>query len=48
MEAVKEVKQVPIVGSQFEVNGMTTSMKCVISLTIPFQTSNIFSDVKIL
>jgi len=36
MEAVKEVKQVPIVGSQFEVNGVTTSMKCVISLTIQF------------
>merc|ERR1719456_1572232 len=36
MDNVKAVKQVPIVGSQFEVNGVTTSMKCVISLTIQF------------
>jgi hypothetical protein len=36
MEAVTEVKQVPIVGSQFQVNGVTTSMQCVISLTIQF------------
>jgi len=36
MEAVTKVKQVPIVGSQFEVNGVTTSMKCVVSLTIQF------------
>merc|ERR1719359_1215908 len=36
MENVKAVKQVPIVGSQFEVNGVTTSMKCVVSLTIQF------------
>merc|ERR1719359_894919 len=33
---VTKVKQVPIVGSQFEVNGVTTSMQCVISLTIQF------------
>jgi len=33
---VTAVKKVPIVGSQFEVNGVTTSMKCVISLTIQF------------
>merc|ERR1719157_99198 len=36
MEAVTAVKQVPIIGSQFEVNGVTTSMQCVISLTIQF------------
>merc|ERR1719456_751536 len=36
MEGVTQVKQVPVVGSQFEVNGVTTSMKCVISLTIQF------------
>merc|ERR1719301_466040 len=36
MEGVTAVKQVPIVGSQFEVNGVTTSMQCVISLTIQF------------
>merc|ERR1719181_2247195 len=33
---VTKVKQVPIVGSQFEVNGVTTSMQCVVSLTIQF------------
>merc|ERR1719191_2180507 len=36
VESVTAVKQVPIVGSQFEVNGVTTSMQCVISLTIQF------------
>merc|ERR1719214_566357 len=36
MEEVTAVKQVPIVGSQFEVNGVTTSMQCVVSLTIQF------------
>jgi hypothetical protein len=36
MEQVTKVKQVPIVGSQFQVNGVTTSMQCVISLTIQF------------
>merc|ERR1719355_310411 len=36
MEAVTEVKHVPVVGSQFSVNGVTTSMQCVISLTIQF------------
>merc|ERR1719424_2243461 len=36
LESVTAVKKVPIVGSQFEVNGVTTSMKCVISLTIQF------------
>merc|ERR1719388_618704 len=36
MEAVTKVKQVPIVGSQFAVNGVTTSMQCVVSLTCQF------------
>merc|ERR1719449_275406 len=36
LEQVTAVKQVPIVGSQFEVNGVTTSMQCVVSLTIQF------------
>merc|ERR1719395_419728 len=36
MEAVTEVKHAPIVGSQFEVDGVTTSMQCVVSLTIQF------------
>merc|ERR1719456_1092205 len=36
LEQVTKVKQVPIVGSQFEVNGVTTSMQCVVSLTIQF------------
>jgi len=36
LEGVTAVKQVPIIGSQFEVNGVTTSMQCVISLTIQF------------
>jgi len=36
MEAVAEVKHAPIVGSQFQVDGVTTSMQCVISLTIQF------------
>merc|ERR1719395_33657 len=36
MEAVTEVKHAPIVGSQFQVDGVTTSMQCVISLTIQF------------
>merc|ERR1719157_73139 len=36
LEAVTKVKQVPIVGSQFQVNGVTTSMQCVVSLTIQF------------
>jgi len=36
MEGVTGVKQVPIVGSQFKVDGVTTSMQCVISLTIQF------------
>jgi hypothetical protein len=36
LESVTAVKQVPIVGSQFEVDGVTSSMQCVISLTIQF------------
>jgi len=36
LESVTAVKHVPIVGSQFQVNGVTTSMQCVISLTIQF------------
>merc|ERR1740130_2587325 len=36
MEDVTKVKQVPIVGSQFKVDGVTTSMQCVVSLTIQF------------
>jgi len=36
IEQVTKVKQVPIVGNQFEVNGVTTSMQCVVSLTIQF------------
>merc|ERR1719449_518916 len=36
LEQVTKVKEVPIVGSQFEVNGVTTSMQCVVSLTIQF------------
>merc|ERR1719473_1366094 len=36
MEAVTTVKQVPVVGSQFQSKGVTTAMQCVISLTIQF------------
>ena len=37
LETVGAVKQVPIVGSQFETNGgVPTSMQCVVSLTIQF------------
>merc|ERR1719456_1474641 len=36
IEQVTKVKQVPIIGSQFEVNGVPTSMQCVVSLTIQF------------
>jgi len=37
LEAVGAVKQVPIVGSQFETNqGVPTAMQCVVSLTIQF------------
>jgi len=36
LESVTAVKQVPIVGSQFQVNGVATSMQCVISLTIQY------------
>merc|ERR1719482_1436997 len=36
MDAVTKVKHAPIVGSQFEVNGVTTSMQCVVSLTCQF------------
>merc|ERR1719420_2283448 len=36
MEAVTAVKQVPVVGSQFEPKGVTVAMQCVVSLTIQF------------
>ena len=37
LEVVTNVKQVPIVGSQFRTDqGVTTAMQCVISLTIQF------------
>jgi len=36
MDAVNNVKQVPIVGQQFKTKGVTTAMQCVISLTIQF------------
>merc|ERR1719238_657299 len=37
MEVVNNVKQVPIVGSQFRTDkGVTTAMQCVVSLTIQF------------
>jgi len=36
MEAVTAVKDVPVVGKQFETKGVTTAMQCVISLTIQF------------
>merc|ERR1719199_1459313 len=36
MDAVTNVKQVPVVGSQFDTTGVPTSMQCVISLTIQF------------
>merc|ERR1740138_1523327 len=36
MEVVENVKQVPVVGSQFKTKGVTTAMQCVISLTIQF------------
>merc|ERR1719311_2018430 len=36
MEAVTQVKKVPVVGGQFKTKGVTTAMQCVISLTIQF------------
>merc|ERR1719181_2328609 len=36
MEVVENVKEVPVVGGQFKTKGVTTAMKCVISLTIQF------------
>merc|ERR1719393_425105 len=37
LEAVENVKQVPVVGSKFETNqGVPTAMQCVVSLTIQF------------
>merc|ERR1719355_76383 len=36
MEVVTNVKQVPVVGKQFESKGVTVAMQCVISLTIQF------------
>merc|ERR1719199_1878100 len=36
MDAVTNVKQVPVVGKQFKTKGVTTAMKCVVSLTIQF------------
>merc|ERR1719355_524649 len=36
MEVVTNVKQVPVVGEQFNTKGVTTAMQCVISLTIQF------------
>jgi len=36
MEAVTNVKKVPMVGEQFKTKGVTTAMQCVISLTIQF------------
>jgi len=36
MEAVENVKKVPIVGDNFKTKGVTTAMQCVVSLTIQF------------
>jgi len=36
MEVVNNVKQVPVVGKQFESKGVTVAMQCVVSLTIQF------------
>merc|ERR1719248_505022 len=36
MEVVENVKDVPVVGKQFQSQGVTTAMQCVISLTIQF------------
>merc|ERR1719207_419632 len=36
MEVVENVKEVPVVGSQFKTRGVTTAMQCVISLSIQF------------
>merc|ERR1740138_319339 len=36
MEVVENVKQVPVVGSQFKTKGVTTAMQGVISLTLQF------------
>merc|ERR1719395_322484 len=37
LEAVENVKQVPVVGSKFKTNqGVPTAMQCVVSLTIQF------------
>merc|ERR1719450_191375 len=36
MEVVNNVKNVPVVGGQFETKGVTTAMQCVVSLTIQF------------
>merc|ERR1719311_1344338 len=36
LEVVENVKEIPVVGKQFKTKGVTTAMKCVISLTIQF------------
>ena len=36
MEVVTNVKQVPVVGKQFNARGVTVAMQCVVSLTIQF------------
>merc|ERR1719454_1770661 len=36
IEVVNNVKQVPVVGSQFKTKGVTVAMQCVVSLTIQF------------
>merc|ERR1719272_190720 len=36
MDAVNNVKKIPVVGKQFKTKGVTTAMQCVISLTIQF------------
>merc|ERR1719235_3156479 len=36
MEVVENVKEVPVVGSQFKTKGVTTAMQCVVSLSIQF------------
>merc|ERR1719316_270717 len=36
MEAVENVKEIPVVGKEFKTKGVTTAMKCVVSLTIQF------------
>merc|ERR1719235_2581100 len=36
IEVVENVKEVPVVGSQFKTKGVTTAMQCVVSLSIQF------------